>query len=104
MRKMTYPLLGELPGTLVLGVPQQFDNTALIRGETGDLLDDVTDKGSAAGETALAAADAGLGLDRGGFLKVINQYVFNITSSDVEMVSVWSLCCGDWEFSLDRLS
>ena len=66
--RWAYSLLGELAGTLVLGVPQQFDNTALIRGETGNLLDDVTDKGGAAGETALAAADASLGLDRGGFL------------------------------------
>jgi hypothetical protein len=61
-------LLGDLPGTLVLRVSQQFDNAALIGSETGNLLDDFADKGSAAGETALAAADAGLGLDRGGFL------------------------------------
>lgn len=66
--KMAYSLLGELAGTLVLGVPQQFDNTALVRSETGNLLDDVADEGSAAGETTLGAADAGLGLDRGGFL------------------------------------
>lgn len=65
---MTHPLLRELAGTLVLGVPQQFDNTALIGGETSDLLDDVADKGGAAGETTLGAADASLGLDRGGFL------------------------------------
>lgn len=30
----TYPLLGELAGTLVLGVAKKFDNTALVRGET----------------------------------------------------------------------
>lgn len=65
---MAHSLLGELAGTLVLGVPQQFDDTALVGGETGDLLDDVADKGGAAGETALGAADAGLGLDGGGFL------------------------------------
>lgn len=66
--RCAYSFLGDLPGTLVLGVSQQFDNAALIGGETGDLLDDVADKGSAAGKTALVAADAGLGLDRGGFL------------------------------------
>lgn len=88
---MAYSLLSELAGTLVLGVPQQFDNTALIRGETGNLLDDVTDKGGAARETTLAAADAGLGLDRGGFLWIINQYVFNVVFLDLEMSPWWSL-------------
>lgn len=85
---MAYSLLGELAGTLVLGVPQQFDDTALIGGETGDLLDDVADKGGAAGETALGAADAGLGLDRGGFLYHLSvSSLFNITSADLMVVS-----------------
>jgi hypothetical protein len=92
MERDAHSLLGELAGTLVLGVPQQLDDTALIGGETGDLLDDVADKGGAAGETALGAADAGLGLNRGGFL--YHQSVsslFNITSADLIVVSVWSL-------------
>lgn len=64
----TYSLLGELPGTLVLGVPQQFDNATLVGSKTSNLFDDFTDKGSAAGKTALAAADTGFRLDGGGFL------------------------------------
>lgn len=31
-----YPLLGELTGTLVLAVSEQFDNSALVGGEAGD--------------------------------------------------------------------
>jgi hypothetical protein len=65
----TYPLLGELASPLILGVPQEFDDAALIRGKTGDLADNVADKGSAAGGTALGAADTVLGgVEGGGFL------------------------------------
>lgn len=50
-------------------VPQEFDHTTLIRGKTSDLLDDLADEGSAAGEVALGAADAALGgLEGRGFL------------------------------------
>ena len=65
----TYPLLSKLPGALVLSVSQKFNDTALIGGKTGDLADDVTDEGSAAGRTAFGAADTGLGgVQRGGGL------------------------------------
>lgn len=68
-RYLTYPLLGELTSTLVLSVSQKFDNTTLIGGETGDLLDDLPDESSALGEVALGTADAALGgLVRSGFL------------------------------------
>ena len=40
----TDPLLGELPGLLVLGVPQQLHDSLLVRGETGNLSDDVPDE------------------------------------------------------------
>lgn len=30
----TYPLLGELPGALVLAVAEKFDNATLVRGKT----------------------------------------------------------------------
>lgn len=46
-REVTNSLLGELPGTLVLRVPQQFNNATLVGCETGDLLDDFADEGSA---------------------------------------------------------
>lgn len=65
----TYPLLCELPGTLVLSVPQKFDDTALIGSETDDLTGDVANESGAAGGLALGAADAVLrGVKGGGFL------------------------------------
>lgn len=65
----TYPLLGELPSPLVLCVPQEFNDAALIGGKTGDLADNVADEGSPTGGTALGAADTGLGgVKGGGFL------------------------------------
>lgn len=64
----SYSLLSELSGTLVLGVPQQFNDTALIWGESGNLLDNFTDEGGAAGEGSLGSGDTGASLDDGGFL------------------------------------
>lgn len=67
--KETYALLSELAGTLVLGVPQQFDDAALIGSKTDDLTGDVADERSAAGRLALGAANLGLrGVEGGGFL------------------------------------
>lgn len=51
--KQTYPLLGELTGTLVLGVAEQLDAAALVGGEAGDLLDDVTDERGALAQVTL---------------------------------------------------
>jgi len=59
IEKETYPALGELSGALVLAVAQQFDDTALVWGKTGDLTDDVADKGGALAEVTLHARDAG---------------------------------------------
>jgi hypothetical protein len=71
-KAQTYPLLSELPGALVLSVPQKFNDTALIRSETDDLTGDVANESGAAGGLALGAADAGLGgVEGGGFLKQI---------------------------------
>lgn len=64
----SYSLLSELPGTLILGVPQQFNDTALIWGESRNLLDNFTDEGGAAGEGSLGSGDTGASLDGGGFL------------------------------------
>lgn len=41
---MAYALLGELTGTLVLAVLQQFHAALLVWGESSDFTDDVTDK------------------------------------------------------------
>ena len=40
----TKSLLRQLSCALVLAVPQQFDDTALIRGETRDFADNLADK------------------------------------------------------------
>jgi hypothetical protein len=66
--RKTYSLLSELSSPLVLCVPQQFNDAALIWGETSDFLHDVPDESSAAGEVSLGAGDTGLGLVGGGFL------------------------------------
>ena len=68
LRSKTYPLLGELSCALVLGVSEQFDDTALVGGETGDFADDVTHERGALAEVALGAGDAGRWLDRGDLL------------------------------------
>jgi len=65
----TYALLSELAGTLVLGVPQQFNDAALIGSETGDLTGDFADERSAAGRLALGTANPALGgVEGSGFL------------------------------------
>jgi len=59
----TEPLLRQLPCPLILRIPQQFDNATLIRGETSNFLDDLTNKSCAAREMSLRSANAGLGFD-----------------------------------------
>jgi hypothetical protein len=66
--KKTYSLLGELAGTLVLGVAEQLDAAALVGGETGDLLDDVADERGALAQVTLGAGDSGLDDAGGGLL------------------------------------
>lgn len=46
---LAYSSLGELTGSLVLAVSQQLDDSALVWGKAGDLLDDVADESSALG-------------------------------------------------------
>jgi len=43
-RKISYPPLGELAGTLVLSDPQQLENTLLVGGKAADLTHQVTDE------------------------------------------------------------
>lgn len=64
-------LLGELTGTLVLGVAEQFNDAALIGSETSNLLDKVTDEGSALAKVTLGAANAGLGDAGGGLVALV---------------------------------
>jgi len=58
--KGTEPLLGELAGTLVTGVAEQLNDTALVGGEASDLLDDLTDKRSALAQVTLGLGNTGL--------------------------------------------
>jgi hypothetical protein len=64
----TYSLLSQLSRALVLGVSEQFDDAALVGGETSDLTNDVADEGGALAEVALVAGDTSGGLDWGDFL------------------------------------
>lgn len=96
--QVSYPLLGELAGTLVLGVAEQLDHALLIGGKTvretlvsndsliiwhypelvypnwanrnlpSNLLDNVTDESGALAQVALGARDAGLDNARGSLL------------------------------------
>lgn len=66
---MTYALLSELTGTLVLSVSQQLNDTALIGGKADNLTSDLADERSAAGRLALGAANLVLGgVEGSGFL------------------------------------
>ena len=68
-KKFTYPLLGKLPGPLVLSVPQQFNDTALIGSKTDNLAGNFADERGTARGLALGAADPVLGgVKRGRFL------------------------------------
>jgi len=64
----TETLLGELTGALVARVAEQLNNTALVGGEAGNLLDDLTNKRGALAQVALGPRDAGLVHARGGLL------------------------------------
>ncbi len=51
----THPLLCQLARPLVLAVPQQLNNAALVRGEAGNLLDDLAHESGALAQVALGA-------------------------------------------------
>jgi len=72
----TYPLLGQLPRTLVLAVPQQFNHTALVRCQAGNFLDDFADEGGAFAERALAPGYSRFGIDGCDFLEDRQQVAY----------------------------
>jgi hypothetical protein len=105
------PLLGQLPGALILAVAEQFDNAALVRGETsvnhlvsassrpkypskkrgivnspGDFLDDLTHEGGTLAQLALAPRDLGLNDTGGGFLCPTRQESASIVCKGLERV------------------
>jgi hypothetical protein len=57
----TEPLLGQLARALVLAVAQQFNDAALVRGEAGNLLDNVPDESGALAQVTFGPRDTGLG-------------------------------------------
>jgi hypothetical protein len=56
--RVTYSLLRQLPRPLILAVPNQLNDSPLIRREASDFLDDLTDKRCALGEVAFSTGDA----------------------------------------------
>ena len=105
--KRAYPLLRDLPRTLILGVPQQFHYAALVRGKAGDFLDDAADERGAAGQAAFGAGDAGALLDGCGFLLFGKN---QLLEPGFERGDCWHFAvnsCDPWGFSqkpLRRLS
>jgi hypothetical protein len=64
----TESLLGELTGTLVLGVTEQLNDSALVGSEASNLLDDLANEGSALAQVALGSGNTGLDDTGSGFL------------------------------------
>jgi hypothetical protein len=60
-RCVTYSLLRQLPRPLVLAVSNQLNDSPLIRRESSDFLDDLTNKRGALGEVAFSTGDSGDG-------------------------------------------
>ena len=67
----TESLLGELTGTLVLGVTEQLNDSALVGSEASNLLDDLADEGSALAQVALGSGDTGLDDTGSGFVALV---------------------------------
>lgn len=67
---VAHSLLSQLSRALILQIPQQFNDAALIRGKTSDFLDDVADEGGTAGEGTLSAGDTRSLLNGRGFLSI----------------------------------
>lgn len=53
----TQSLLSELSGSLLTGVSDQFDHSSLVRSQTADFLDDVSDELSSLGQSTLSVRD-----------------------------------------------
>jgi hypothetical protein len=64
----TESLLGELTGTLVLGVAEQLNDSALVGSKASNLLDDLTDESSALAQVTLGSGNTGLDDTGSGFL------------------------------------
>ena len=69
MMEETYSLLRQLPRSLILAVPQEFNDPSLIGCEASDFFDDFADESGAFGQVAFGAGDAGLVGDGCGVLE-----------------------------------
>jgi hypothetical protein len=83
----TYPLLRQLSSPLVFAVPQQLNNSSLIRCQSGDLLDDLTDERSALAQVALGTGDTWLADKGGGFLQCFHTMVSRLLAQTLQELS-----------------
>lgn len=67
----TESLLGELTGTLVLGVAEQLNDSALVGGKASNLLDDLTDESGALAQVTLGSGNTGLDDTGSGFVTLV---------------------------------
>lgn len=75
----TQSLLGQLLGSLLTGVSDQFDQSSLVWSKTGDLLDDASDEGGSLGKSTLSVRDLWSDLLGGGLVTLVqtnsNTYI-----------------------------
>lgn len=83
----TYPLLRQLSSPLVFAVPQQLNNSSLVRCQSGDLLDDLTDERGALAQVALGAGDTWLADEGGGFLQCFHTMVSRLLAQTLQELS-----------------
>lgn len=67
----TESLLSELTGTLVLGVAEQLDDSALVGGEASNLLDNLANESGALAQVTLGSGNTGLDNTGGGFVALV---------------------------------
>jgi hypothetical protein len=64
----TYSLLRQFSCSLILAVPQKFNDSSLIRCEASDFFDDLADKSGTLRQVTFGSGDAGLAFNGCGFL------------------------------------
>lgn len=80
-------LLGELTGTLLLGVTDQLNNSSLVRSETSNFLDNVTNEGSSGRGSTLSGGDTGSLLSGGDLVALVDA---NGNSYKVRLVAIYN--------------
>lgn len=67
----TQSLLGQLLGSLLTGVSDQFDQSSLVWSKTGNLGDNASDEGSSLGQSTLSVRNLWGNLLLGGFVTLV---------------------------------